>query len=732
MTSRNEDPHNGFDWNKAEQEINDQTSGEVLDLDAARDRRISPNEPLAPSAVSAEDDAVPPLVDSPAAQQGPRITAAGLRTATRKAIVPAWLLSRAELRDAARWTVGHVAHAVGYHLTRTPKYAGKLAWRAPRGLLRAMRAWLRWWFDLQGETVRQAMADKNDAESYLKVSKLRDQRVRWRGLVTAAVLLSATPAGFLGWQMAGHGMRWLILAAVTGALGAYGRPGDRPLLDTAVVVPQVAKLTSDVVTRALGVLGVAGINQALAKNPKAINFPSPITRDGPGWRADVDLPYGVTAGEVIERRDKLASGLGRPLGCVWPEGNHDISPGRLTVWVGDRDMASARQPAWPLLKSGAVDLFKAWPFGTDPRGRTVDMELMFTNLLIGSIPGYGKTFALRLPLLAAALDPRAEMWVFELKGSGDLEPVERVCARYASGADDETAELALEALRALREECQRRAQVIKGLPRSECPENKVTPELASRRSLGLHPLICAIDECQELFSHKEFGDEAGELAEKIIKLGRALGVTLLLATQRPDAKSVPTGVSANVGTRFCLRVMGQMENDMILGTSSYKNGVRATMFAKKDKGVGYLVGSADDAQIVKGFYVDGLAAESIAERARVARQKAGTLTGHATGQPTAAERPTYDLLADIASVVPAGEDKVWSETVVARLAELRPDVYGGWDAKSFAAALVPYRIATGQVWGTDDSTGKGANRKGIARAHIIAALTAREQRRKAS
>jgi DNA segregation ATPase FtsK/SpoIIIE, S-DNA-T family len=100
-----------------------------------------------------------------------------------------------------------------------------------------------------------------------------------------------------------------------------GRPADRPLLDRAVVVPRAARLISEMVIRALGVLGLAGINQALARDPKAIGFVAPITRDGPGWRADIDLPPGVTVGEVADRRDKLASGLGRPLGCVWPEGN---------------------------------------------------------------------------------------------------------------------------------------------------------------------------------------------------------------------------------------------------------------------------------------------------------------------------------------------------------------------------------------------------------------------------
>ena len=43
----------------------------------------------------------------------------------------------------------------------------------------------------------------------------------------------------------------------------------------------------------------------------------------------------------------------------------------------------------------------------------------------------------------------------------------------------------------------------------------------------------------------------------VIKIGPAFGVMLDLATQRPDAKSLPTGVSGNVGLRFCLKVMGQ-------------------------------------------------------------------------------------------------------------------------------------------------------------------------------
>ena len=343
---------------------------------------------------------------------------------------------------------------------------------------------------------------------------------------------------------------------------------------------------------------------------RPVNWPSPIHRDGPGWRAEIDLPAGVTALEVAERRDKLASGLARPLGCVWPEGVPEAHPGRLVLWVGDRDLADTRDVAWPLERSGIVDLFEPFPVGIDPRGNAVTMEAMYSNLLIGSIPGMGKTFLMKVPLLAAALDARSESWVFELKGTGDLAFSEQYATKYASGFDDESIKAAFDALGDALKECQRRAKVIKGLPRDLCPENKVTSLLADRKDLGLHPLVLAIDECQNLFTHEEYGKEAGQRAETIIKLGRALGIYLVLATQRPDGKSMPTGVSANVGTRACLRVMGQIENDMILGTSAYKNGIRATMFTKRDKGVYYLVGATDEPVIVKGAKIDAPQADA--------------------------------------------------------------------------------------------------------------------------
>jgi S-DNA-T family DNA segregation ATPase FtsK/SpoIIIE len=662
----------------------------------------------------------PVLVDAPQAQRPPRPGLAGLRAAQRRPILPPWLRSRTELAALARWAAGFAAHTSAYHLTRSPAYAGRLAARAPRGSARLLAGWLRWLLDLEGEPVRQACVRAQDAEAYLKLARQRDRRVRWRATLTVLLTVVAVLAT-ITLLIAPPATRWAALALLVAVLGVLGAPADRPLLERAVVVPRAARLTSEMVVRALGVLGLAGINQALARDPKAIGFVSPIHRDGPGWRAEIDLPPGVTVGEVADRRDKLASGLGRPLGCVWPEGNPEVHPGRLILWVGDQDMAKTRQPPWPLAKTGAVDLFAPFPFGTDQRGRQVPLTLMFASMVIGSIPRMGKTFAARLVLLAAALDPRAELHAYDLKGTGDLSVLEPVAHRYRAGDDDADIAYALQDLRGLQAELRRRAGVIRDLPRDLCPENKVTQHLAGLRSYRLHPIVLEVDECQRWFEHPSYGSELQAISEDLVRRGPAFGIIAIFATQRPDAKSLPTAISANAVLRFCLKVMGQTENDMVLGTSAYKNGVRATMFARADLGIGYLAGEGDDPQIVRSFYVDAPAAEAIVARARALRERAGTLTGHALGEDPEPADAVGSLLTDILAVVPTDQAKAWNQTVVARLAELRPEVYGGWEPDQLTAALKPHGVTVGQVWGTDPATGEGANRRGITRAQVVAA-----------
>jgi S-DNA-T family DNA segregation ATPase FtsK/SpoIIIE len=706
--------------------------GEVVPFPAAGD---PPSGAAGDQADDADTtDACPPMPVDPAPVPASALGRRWERPEERRRVLPEWVTDQATRTAAVRWAAERVGHTAAFHAVRAPVYFGRLAGQAPRGLWRTTVAVLAWAIDADSATLRRDSTWRGEPRDYLALTRQRKETVQTRLATLALVLLLL--AGLLTYLLLAAPTRVRLVAAlvVLGMLGLAGRRKDRPLLGPAVVTTAPPRLTSDVAVRALGSLGLAGINQALGKGGGGITFPAPITRDGPGWRAEVDLPYGVTVGDVAERREKLASGLRRPLGCVWPEPQAEAHAGRLVLWVGDRDMAQTKPPAWPLAKSGRTDLFQPVPFGTDQRGRPVTLTLMFASMVVGSIPRMGKTFALRLALLAAALDPRVELHPYDLKGTGDLSPLEPVAHRYRSGDEDEDIAYALADMRELQGELRRRAKVIRGLPRHLCPENKITPELASMKTYRLHPIVIGVDECQRWFEHPAYGEELVAIAEDLVRRGPAAGIVPVFATQRPDAKSLPTGISDNAVLRFCLKVMGQVANDMVLGTSSYKNGVRATTFSRRDVGIGYLAGEGDDPHITRSYYVDGPAAETVIVRARAMREKAGTLSGHALGQAPdqAAELAAASLLDDVLAVVPATEGKVWSETVVERLAELRPAAYDGWRPEQLTAALKPYRVTTGrQVWGTDPATGKGANRKGVHREDIAAAVAERDRRRRA-
>ena len=405
--------------------------------------------------------------------------------------------------------------------------------------------------------------------------------------------------------------------------------------------------------------------------------------------------------------------------------------------MADEDPYAKASALWPLLAKGSVDIFEPFAFGEDQRGRVVRLQLMFTSLLIGAIPRMGKTFAARVPALACALDPIVELHIYDGKGGQDWRPFERIAYRVGFGVRDEVVLGLVEDLRALVTDMNRRYDTIATLPADICPESKVTRAIAERRSLKLWPILVSIDEFQRYSGHPIYGDEIVSLLTELCKVGPSVGIMIELATQKPDGKAVPTDLRDNIGTRFALKTMTWQSSEAVLGAGSYTAGYDSSRFQRAHKGVGILLGADDSGTVEEALTVRTNRTpiadiDAVIGRARGLRETAGTLTGYAAGERSQAVE-AVSLLDDVLTVVPVGEPKVWSETVAARLAELRPEVYGGWKPEQVAAALKPYGIPVGrQVWGTDPATGEKANRKGIHREDIAAAVAERNQRRRAA
>ncbi|MFC6015529.1 cell division protein FtsK [Plantactinospora solaniradicis] len=729
---------NRFDWQAAEAELTDTTGpdAEVVDLDDARARRVpQPRPPADADSDQADTEDAETIDDGPDRVGGPVDTADAIpaevlaRQRERRPILAEWARSWRGLWAAVRHQSKDAGYVTAYHTVRVPKYAAKTAVWAPVGLFRGLGRALRWASAEEGNwDLRQAAARRGEADVWLKLDARRQRQSVWRWWVLAAGAV-AMVVGAVVLAFGPVWWRYAALMAVVPLLATLGRPADRPITDRVTEGNRYRKLTAELVRRALTSLQMPAINSAVAKDPKAISFPVDIHRDGPGHLAVVDLPYGVEAAEVVARRGKLASAMRLPLDQVWPEPAPGHT-GRLALWVGYEPASQMKQPAWPLLSASAkVDVFKAFPFATTPRLDTVAVDLMFRNFLFGGQPGSGKTFALRDLILAAALDARTEIRGYELKGVGDFAVLEPVMAEYGNGFDDETLARCFAFIEWLYEECRRRSKRIEHYARlGKAPENKVTPELASLKGSGLHPLVAWFDELQELMTSK-FGKDAGELLEKVIKLGRALGVIILIGTQIPDKDSLPTGITRNVNSRFCLSVADQTANDMILGTSAYKNGYRATVFQPViEAGWGILRGFGPKASAVRSFYVDTTAAARIVARAVALRTTAGTLPK--AGEQTRDVGPVADVLGDLAQVWPGDEKQAWNETLCALLAELRPEVYGGWEAAQLTTALKPHSLVkVGDVGRRID--GKATTRRGIKHTDLLKAIAERDRKRSA-
>lgn len=446
------------------------------------------------------------------------------------------------------------------------------------------------------------------------------------------------------------------------------------------------------ISKALAHLGIGPLDR-FYKDGGELVYPVAARKDGDGTFAQIRLPMGVTADMVAARRSKLAANLGRASLETWPtKGDED---GILDLWVADKGVLRGGAGEWPLVHDGQVDLFEGVPFGLSQRGLLINAPLIGVNWLIGGRPGQGKSSALRTLLLGAALDPTAELWVFVMGQSPDFDPFAPRLARYHMGMDDHVAEAATRALEDLLSEMERRGAVLGQQP-GRPP--KVSRKLADRRALGLHPLVCGIDECHELFQHPRFGKKAAELAVRLIKRGRKYGIVLLLATQSPTKDSIPREVTRNVSCGVAFSVADQVANDGLLGSGKYAAGIRATeLRINTDRGTCVAVGITDETfELVRTFYVpleDGADDVSpVIARAYAVIEEAGrAVASNARLEIGPAAPPEVDELADLAAVV-SGEDRVRTQQVLARLAEHNPDHYGGWSFAALAAMLADHGI----------------------------------------
>ena len=633
---------------------------------------------------------------------------AWLANTSRAPVLPPWLTDAGQRRYMAGLAVRAVGYHVGVHAVRIPLYAALVAWYAPKGAARlARRGWV-WSTAHASWGLRQDAANRNDPHTWIALDVHRERQASWRRIVGgAAAVLTGGAGAVLYSDLLPLTVRAPIAAGAVFGLARYGRPIDRPILTRTVVRPLYRRLTAELTRK-----GIMATN--LVKRPEDVVFAhGDIRRDGPGYLAIVDLPDGVIATDVLDRREQLAGGLRLPLDQVWPEAMPREHPGCLALWVADRPVSAMTQPGWPLTRSGTSDYFEEFVYGFDPRMRPVGYRMDERNSLFAGFPGSGKSLSGRVVGAAMALDPLVKFVTFDLAGRGDFDMFEPLCAPglFGSGADDGTKRAAYQALEWLLKECDTRGPKIKRLATSGLnTENKLNRAIA-KADPSLGPIVAIFDEIQELITDPELGKSVAATLTSIVKRGRELGIHLILLTQRIDKESLPKGITSNIALRTCLAVPSHTEVDLALGTGVYRQGARPTAFEiGVDAGWGVRVGYGRMAS-VRAAYLDRKAVESICQRGVALRG----------GQVDIIDLPpARDLLVDLRNIWTAGETGQHWGVLADRLADRWPDAYVRINAETLSTMVRAHG-------GTSRNVKIGsAVRKGIYLRDITSLIDARE------
>lgn len=357
-------------------------------------------------------------------------------------------------------------------------------------------------------------------------------------------------------------------------------------------------------------------------------------------------------------------------------------PGTLDLWVADQGSLSGPVPPWPLLTEGTVDYFKGVPVAVSQRGEPIIGQLMGKNYLVGGIMGNGKTSLVVALLLGAILDPLVIAEVYVMAYNVDYDPLKPRLKVFVKGDDDEQIKAAFDALRRLADEVSLRGQLLEELGGEA---TKLNRELALKDP-RMRPKVVVFDEVHELFMHKEYGKEAGELAIKVIKKARKCGITLIFTTVSPTADSIPKDVTRNTGNNVAFAVGDHVANDGLLGTGKHRVGITATtLISGEDIGTAVTTGfSKKPFEVIRCHYVAREPEKGIDEVTPVVERAMALYEGTAAPETPAFE--PADHLADILTVL-GQAPRMRTQDVLHRLIDHNPAEYGGWSPRDLARVL---------------------------------------------
>jgi DNA segregation ATPase FtsK/SpoIIIE, S-DNA-T family len=265
----------------------------------------------------------------------------------------------------------------------------------------------------------------------------------------------------------------------------------------------------------------------------------------------------------------------------------------------------------------SLSIWQPVQLGIDERGASVRVGLGERNLLAAGEPGAGKSVGLNLIVAHAALSLDCRLILID--GKQVELGLWRSCADAFIGP---SITKAIELLKQLQKVMDTRYGELLDTGR-----RKVTPACG-------HPVVLVVFDELAYFSatvgeakqQKEFVG----LVRDLVARGRAAGIIVVAATQRPSADIIPTSLRDLFGYRWAFRCTTDASSDVILGHGWANQGYSATEIDPTTRGVGWLIAEGGIPLRMKAAYLSDDQAARIAEHALWLRTHAA-ITGTGTG-----------------------------------------------------------------------------------------------------
>jgi archaellum biogenesis ATPase FlaH len=320
----------------------------------------------------------------------------------------------------------------------------------------------------------------------------------------------------------------------------------------------------------------------------------------------VKMPIGTHVAELEAAAEPLAAALGVREVRVRRSAEHAAFA---HVVIVRRDSLAGASVPWPMSSAPRASLWTSIPIGTDENGRVVTIGLPERNVLIGGEPGAGKSVFLSLLVAAAALDPTVTLTLLD----GKLVELAawRGCAADNVGP---SVAIAIDVLTTIQKEMDERYRTLLALRR-----RKIEP------GSGALFHVVVIDELAFYLGGQDRKQrlEITELLRDLVSRGRAAGIIVLAATQKPSADVIPTQIRDLFGFRVALRCSTPQASDTVLGQGWASLGYSAATVDPSTRGVGYLLAEGGVPVRFRSCHLSDDEIEVIAGRATALRCRGG-------------------------------------------------------------------------------------------------------------